>query len=333
MGLVGTGQIVSLRHLPAALSSPLMRVTALVDLVPDRARALADQFGLAPRVSGAVAEVLDVVDGLLIATPNHTHHDLALTAVKGGLPVLVEKPLTIGPDQARALVRASADHGVLVAVGYSTRYWANQRRLTQLLEARVFGSVRRFVYQLGMSQSAPPISRYSFRRASAGGGVLVVNGIHFLDRMLQWFGPPDSVSYQDDAEGGPESAARAHLRFERDGDPLEGSVRLTKAFDLPSGVVLETDVGLLSLAESPSAPIIFRAHATPECPFEHDAGAFNPLQPFRAQFEDFVAACRGKPSDIATAARGLEAIELISELYAARSQTVRTNALATPRSS
>src|ERR1700737_265631 len=57
----------------------------------------------------AVTEFRDLladnrIDAIVIATPVHTHYDLALAALRAGKHVLVEKPLTSKSDQAFRLV-------------------------------------------------------------------------------------------------------------------------------------------------------------------------------------------------------------------------------------
>src|SRR5262249_14504350 len=122
LGIVGTGQITAARHLPAALSSPLLEVTALVDADRSRAGRLVADFGLGAVSAGSVGEVLDRVDGIVIATPNHTHRAVALAAIGAGKPVLIEKPIANTSEEGRRIVEAAEAAGTLVAVGYATRF-------------------------------------------------------------------------------------------------------------------------------------------------------------------------------------------------------------------
>ena len=58
LGIFGAGMITKGSHLPAALASAQVEVTALVDPVVDRARALAQSFGIDPLCVGDPSEVL-----------------------------------------------------------------------------------------------------------------------------------------------------------------------------------------------------------------------------------------------------------------------------------
>ena len=58
------------------------------------------------------------LDGVIIATPPALHADMTRAAVARGLPVLVEKPLTLDEDEARALDSFVRDEGGLVMVDH-----------------------------------------------------------------------------------------------------------------------------------------------------------------------------------------------------------------------
>jgi len=62
------------------------------------------------------------IDGLIIATPPATHTEIALEAIGAGLPVLIEKPLTLDISEARLLVEAAEEHGALVRVDHTHLY-------------------------------------------------------------------------------------------------------------------------------------------------------------------------------------------------------------------
>ena len=59
------------------------------------------------------------VDGLILATPQAIHYEMALACVNSGIPVLVEKPLTQDQQQARDLQQAAAQKGTMVMVDHT----------------------------------------------------------------------------------------------------------------------------------------------------------------------------------------------------------------------
>lgn len=58
------------------------------------------------------------VNAVAIATPVHTHYELAKRAIKAGKHVLVEKPLTARVDHAEELVALAEKHGVVLMVDH-----------------------------------------------------------------------------------------------------------------------------------------------------------------------------------------------------------------------
>jgi predicted dehydrogenase len=67
-------------------------------------------------------EILGAVDAVSIATPTPLHFPIARTCLASGVHVLVEKPITETPDQARELVRLAAERGRVLAVGHLERF-------------------------------------------------------------------------------------------------------------------------------------------------------------------------------------------------------------------
>jgi predicted dehydrogenase len=105
---------------------------------PDRARAgaVAERFGAA--AYDDLAALLDAVDVVTIASPSHLHVDQALLALAHGCDVLVEKPVALSADQARALQRAAArdPRGPVVAAGHIEHFNPAVRELRKLLAER-----------------------------------------------------------------------------------------------------------------------------------------------------------------------------------------------------
>lgn len=322
LAIVGAGMITRESHLPAALASTHVVVSALVDPAAERAAGLAREYGITPRIATRVGEVLDAIDGAVIATPNHTHAPIAVECLESGVPVLIEKPLASSYQEGLAIVRAAEESGKAVAVGYATRYRESVAHLKSLLDDGYFGAVRRYVHQFGTPGGWAPLSAYNLDRKTAGGGVLVVTGTHFLDRMLHFWGYPDEASLEDDALGGPEANCTARFRYVRTPVPFEGVARYSKTVKLPAGMVIETEQGYVVLADHDDADILFRPHGN--AAVEHVIRRRGPPLQSRqrdvtlVQLEDFVAACRQRRRPGVDGRQGLESLRLLEQLYAHR---------------
>jgi predicted dehydrogenase len=321
LAIVGAGLITENAHLPAALASEAVAVAAIVDPAIERAEALARRFGIEPRIARSVDEVMDGLDGALIATPNHTHREIAVRCLDAGVSVLIEKPLAHSYAEGQAIVDAAERSKKVAAVGYCTRFRTSTVLMKRLLDQNFFGEVRRFYHQFGTPGGWGPVSGYILKRASIGGGVLVVTGTHFLDRMLHFWGYPDSSRLADDSDGGAEANAIASFHYGRGSQPLEGMARYSKTTALPGGMVLETEAGIVTLADNDDADIELRPAANPDLRQVIREGSRKPANDvFLAQLEDFVQACREGIKPRITASEGLQSLRLLDDLYGNRTR-------------
>jgi predicted dehydrogenase len=260
LAVVGCGAITR-SHLPAALRSAWIDVAALVDVTLNNALALRREFGLSCEAVADLAQVIDRVDGALVATPNYTHRRVAEVALSRGKPALIEKPLTTTSADAEALCELADRHHTFISVGYRSRHWAGVETLKRLLGAGYFGKVRRFEYECGNTGSWEAVSGYSVNRAQAGGGILV--DAHSVDKLLYWFGEPSGFTYADDSHGGVEANCKAELAFDQGGHRFSGTLFLSKAVALKNRIVLETERGRCELEEKEAAEVTFFPHDQP----------------------------------------------------------------------
>ena len=317
LGIVGCGRIAN-AHVQAVLACPDAELTALVDPVRERAAALSARFGSSATVYDKLADALPHMDGAVIATPNHLHAAAAIECIQAGVAVLVEKPLASSLADGARLRDAAEAAGVTVAVGYTTRFSESNQLMGDLLRRNAFGRVRRFVYQAGTRGGWAPLSAYNLDRQHAGGGVLVVTGTHFLDRMLDWFGYPVRAELRDDSEGGPEANAVATFAFDHPAGVIEGMARFSKSVALEGGLVLETDAGTVILREKPGAPIVIHSDASPDLETQlrtRRADFAERPSEMALQLENFIAAVRTRTPPMVSAQTALASLRLLDELY------------------
>ena len=326
LAIAGAGMISRNSHLPAAISTPGVHVQALIDPVAERAQQLARDYGIDPRIEHDVRALRNDVDAIIIATPNHTHRDIAIACLDAGIPVLIEKPLATSVRDSEAILDAAQRNDLIVAVGYVTRFWRNVTLLHTLLKDSYFGKVTRFAHQYGTAGGWAPVSGYILDKATAGGGVLTVTGSHFIDRMLAVWGYPTDMLYRDDSLGGPEANCHATLTFDQLGWTIRGYLRYSKSVSLPKGLVIETERGLVTLLDDPTAEIELTPYDAPNLRLavRGSGHSTDAPDPFALQLDDFVAACRNKSAPLVDGAQGLNSVRLLSEMYERR-EPLKTN--------
>ncbi len=139
VGLVGLGYWG--RNLARVLDE-LGALGALCDTDADRRRAFAEAFPDAvvfddPRAMIAEGELTAVA----IATPPHTHAELATCALTTGMDAFVEKPLCHDADEAERLKHLAMSHNRVLMVGHLLRYHPMFIRLEKLIEDGTLGDV------------------------------------------------------------------------------------------------------------------------------------------------------------------------------------------------
>jgi len=88
-----------------------------------------------------LADALDHIDAVVIATPPSTHASLGLQALAAGKHVLIEKPLAITVAEARSLVEAADSAGVVLMSGHTFEHNAAVHKLRDLVRSRELGDL------------------------------------------------------------------------------------------------------------------------------------------------------------------------------------------------
>lgn len=81
------------------------------------------------------------VDAIYNALPPARHADLSIAALKAGKPVLCEKPFCMNAGQARAMIEASQETGVLLMEAFHYRYHPLFIRVLELVRGGEIGEL------------------------------------------------------------------------------------------------------------------------------------------------------------------------------------------------
>jgi predicted dehydrogenase len=147
------------------------------------------------------------VDAVLIATPHDVLAPLALSAIRAGKHLFIEKPMAMDEPQAKEVEFAAASAGVTCMVGYSFRYGI-ARYVHELLAQGAVGDLRAITGFIG----TPPMNSRWIAQPESGGGPLLFVGCHLIDLALWFTGEePASVQYRPDT--GADDTSAIQLEF------------------------------------------------------------------------------------------------------------------------
>ena len=117
-------------------------LAAVIDLSSERLEIASQRFPNVPMFH-SIAEAIAVVaiDALIIASPAHTHFDLALQSLECGLHTLVEKPLTTSTNQAQALSVLAKKQNLVLMVDHTYLYSPAVEELKKLVDTENLGDL------------------------------------------------------------------------------------------------------------------------------------------------------------------------------------------------
>ena len=85
------------------------------------------------------------VDAVVISTPAHSHHALAMAALSAGKHILVEKPMATSVTEVEEIGRLAAEKGLVAMVGHTFLFNPAVRYLKQLMDSGDLGEIR-YIY-------------------------------------------------------------------------------------------------------------------------------------------------------------------------------------------
>ena len=193
VGLIGAGYIASW-HADALRATDGVEITAVCDPSVAAGKALAE--GLGVRLFADVSELIDagVCDAVHILTPPHLHHALAIQCLKGGLHVLVEKPVATSAAETAEIEAVAQENGVRFHAGHNFMGLPSYDRLKNMLASGDLGrvSVAEVHWCLPLAPlRSGPFGIWLLREPK---NLLLELGPHLMGFIVDLFGVPDIQS-------------------------------------------------------------------------------------------------------------------------------------------
>mgnify|MGYP002640867468 CR=1 FL=1 len=238
LAIIGCGAITESYYLPALARHPaILGNTVLVDHDEKQLQKLA-KFYKVKQVCTDHHQILDQVDGVILALPTSLHAPVGVDFLSRGVHVLCEKPLAENADKARLMIEAAKESGAVLATNYLGRITPHFEQVKEFLVQETFGKLLSINYIVGEKFNWPTVSGFYFKSENSSRGILRDRGAHAIDHICWWLGgKPRLLSSKNDSFGG--SEAIAEVEFEHEG--CMGHLKLSWFLDIPSRFTIECE--------------------------------------------------------------------------------------------
>ncbi|MHA1230808.1 MAG: Gfo/Idh/MocA family protein [Candidatus Helarchaeota archaeon] len=197
MAIVGIGHM-GKTHLYNSIKHPEIDVVAVADKSKNNL-SKAKKLGIKNIYEDYTVLVeKEKLDAIILSLPNFLRVEPISLAAENGLHVMVDKPLSRTPEEAKEIERVIRKNGTRVMVSTNFRFFPHVQELKKRIDEGRYGEivVANFDHIMHGPFSHPlyprPVSQWWFNKSLVGGGALMDNGHHVID-LFNWFFPDPKV--------------------------------------------------------------------------------------------------------------------------------------------
>src|SRR5262245_23139835 len=311
LGLIGAGGIAQ-TYVQALAQSETAELVGVADVRTEAAKAMAERMGCA--AFGSHEELLEqtACAGAIVCTPPVTHPEICCALLDRGVHVLCEKPLAIGPEEARAMVEAAERSEAQLTMASKFRYARDVVEAKSIVASGLIGDV--VLFENAFTSRVEMKNRWNSDPTISGGGVLVDNGTHSVDILRYFLGPLVEIQVVEGRRIQDIPVEDTVRVFVRSAAGVMGSIDLSWSLnkELPFYISVYGSSGTLHVGWKESK---FRRASDAE--WTVFGNGYDKVQAFRSQIDNFVRSIHDVEAPLITLADALGSVEVISAAYEA----------------
>lgn len=319
--VIGCGQIARHLHIPDYAYCPDAEIVALCDLIPAKAKALAERWAPNAAIYTDWKKMLkkEEIDCVTVALPNYLHGPVSMGALQAGCHVLVEKPMATSSAEAQRMIDAAKKAKKLLMVNQSQRKFPPHRKAKEILDSGIMGKILHVTAMFGHAgpEYWSPTGKWFFKRKEARFGAMADLGVHKAD-LIRW------LTGKEVAE-----VSAYYTRLEKKNTDIEDNFVSCLKFDdgtvgtlcaswtvkgmEANYTILHCANGTLRVGELPGKPLVANL-VNPECEIVFDVPppATNYQESWGLDVSGaFVRATLGQESPYCTGEEGKRSLEVI----------------------
>jgi phthalate 4,5-cis-dihydrodiol dehydrogenase len=188
VAVVGAG-FIGADHATAYAAQPDAELVGVVDPDPGRAADLAGRSNATAftDLDGLLAEARP--DAASVCVPTGLHRVVVERLAAAGVHVLLEKPMAPTVADCDAIAAIAAEAGIVLMLGLTHRFHAELIEARRLIAAGAIGTPQLAQDAFSFGEHGPWPAWY-YDRAMSGGGELMHDGVHLVDRLEWLVGSP-----------------------------------------------------------------------------------------------------------------------------------------------
>lgn len=187
VGVIGCGSIARYRHLAEYQAHENVEITAVCDVVQERALEMAEKFGAAAYTDYQELLKNGEIEAVSICTPNALHAPMSITALQSGKHVLCEKPMATSLAEAEAMIEDAKVNKKKLMIAHNQRFVPSHNKAHELIQAGDLGRIYSFRTAFGHGGpegwSIDGANSWFFDKKQAFIGAMGDLGVHKTDLM------------------------------------------------------------------------------------------------------------------------------------------------------
>ena len=327
--VIGAGGIADRRTIPALLTDKDNEIVALMDRVPSVAESVGKKYGVKYYTDENSMLTENACDAVYIGTPVACHVGQALTALKYGCNVFIEKPIALNAEDGRKLVEAFKKAKKEIFVGYMMKYHNLHVKAKKLVKEGKVGQVSDV--RLQFSCWYPEIAgAWRQDKSLGGGGAFMDLGVHCIElieyildeEITEAKGFFNTHTFSYEVEDGAvmafktKSGVLGHIdvNFNIPDNASVSKMEIygTKGYIICHGTLGQEEVGRLSYLYSPQGDYVAQQSRTTFKPENFYGGKGNL---YLKQIQDFRGIIKRGKLDYSYAERAVQVQAIVDKFY------------------
>lgn len=166
------------------------RMVAVVDAVPEAAKAAAEELGV-DKCFSDYKEILqdEEIDAVIVVAPTNLHKQIVIDCAAAGKHIFCEKPMAMTVEECDEMIAACEQHKVKLQIGFMRRFDASFREAKRLVEEGAIGDLVQ-IHSNTRGPSKPRPWMYDIKKSN---GILAEVNSHDID-AVRWMAGSDIES-------------------------------------------------------------------------------------------------------------------------------------------